>query len=130
MRVIVRVGEERDRQDIGLQFRLPEIAGIAADTRQQAIIYPFCLQPLAVAQDIMRQFVRDRRSNPLWIIGEETATDLHQLTIGLREKAVAQHHLEARAASRDGSDRSEEHTSELQSLMRISYAVFCLKKKK
>src|SRR3546814_7847659 len=38
--------------------------------------------------------------------------------------------------SRSGSlvqstiDRSEEHTSELQSLMRISYAVFCLKKKK
>src|SRR3546814_4688694 len=28
------------------------------------------------------------------------------------------------------SDRSEEHTSELQSLMRISYAVFCLKKKR
>src|SRR3546814_1999635 len=28
------------------------------------------------------------------------------------------------------SKRSEEHTSELQSLMRISYAVFCLKKKK
>src|SRR3546814_5202017 len=31
-------------------------------------------------------------------------------------------------ASIDGSQRSEEHTSELQSLMRISYAVFCLKK--
>src|SRR3546814_5194233 len=30
----------------------------------------------------------------------------------------------------DRSPRSEEHTSELQSLMRISYAVFCLKKKK
>src|SRR3546814_9725663 len=29
-----------------------------------------------------------------------------------------------------GEGRSEEHTSELQSLMRISYAVFCLKKKK
>src|SRR3546814_4301609 len=29
-----------------------------------------------------------------------------------------------------GKERSEEHTSELQSLMRISYAVFCLKKKK
>src|SRR3546814_4586163 len=29
-----------------------------------------------------------------------------------------------------GTRRSEEHTSELQSLMRISYAVFCLKKKK
>src|SRR3546814_752891 len=32
-------------------------------------------------------------------------------------------------SSDEGMDRSEEHTSELQSLMRISYAVFCLKKK-
>src|SRR3546814_7437620 len=32
-------------------------------------------------------------------------------------------------AERAERDRSEEHTSELQSLMRISYAVFCLKKK-
>src|SRR3546814_4117483 len=33
-------------------------------------------------------------------------------------------------SDRPGAGRSEEHTSELQSLMRISYAVFCLKKKK
>src|SRR3546814_4166134 len=33
-------------------------------------------------------------------------------------------------ADADTGQRSEEHTSELQSLMRISYAVFCLKKKK
>src|SRR3546814_2059888 len=33
-------------------------------------------------------------------------------------------------APRSWKSRSEEHTSELQSLMRISYAVFCLKKKK
>src|SRR3546814_8968545 len=32
--------------------------------------------------------------------------------------------------TRETPSRSEEHTSELQSLMRISYAVFCLKKKK
>src|SRR3546814_6075228 len=32
-------------------------------------------------------------------------------------------------ASQRGAHRSEEHTSELQSLMRLSYAVFCLKKK-
>src|SRR3546814_2511612 len=32
-------------------------------------------------------------------------------------------------AERGAGERSEEHTSELQSLMRISYAVFCLKKK-
>src|SRR3546814_6739923 len=37
----------------------------------------------------------------------------------------AHHHVEHR-----DQQRSEEHTSELQSLMRISYAVFCLKKKK
>src|SRR3546814_10091065 len=36
----------------------------------------------------------------------------------------------AMADSAPASHRSEEHTSELQSLMRISYAVFCLKKKK
>src|SRR3546814_6154306 len=35
-----------------------------------------------------------------------------------------------RQGRRGGGQRSEEHTSELQSLMRISYAVFCLKKKK
>src|SRR3546814_2001969 len=35
-----------------------------------------------------------------------------------------------RAGRRNSARRSEEHTSELQSLMRISYAVFCLKKKK
>src|SRR3546814_2532903 len=34
------------------------------------------------------------------------------------------------AGDAGGTGRSEEHTSELQSLMRISYAVFCLKKKK
>src|SRR3546814_3139666 len=36
---------------------------------------------------------------------------------------------ERRENRRQPPDRSEEHTSELQSLMRISYAVFCLKKK-
>src|SRR3546814_4575338 len=40
-------------------------------------------------------------------------------------------HQARRHGTPDRSDaRSEEHTSELQSLMRISYAVFCLKKKK
>src|SRR3546814_8697914 len=37
---------------------------------------------------------------------------------------------DAEARRRADTRRSEEHTSELQSLMRISYAVFCLKKKK
>src|SRR3546814_9199278 len=43
--------------------------------------------------------------------------------------AAATTALQLRTETRE-SARSEEHTSELQSLMRISYAVFCLKKKK
>src|SRR3546814_2321521 len=49
-----------------------------------------------------------------------------------RDEEVAPFLREAAAALlkvAEGDWRSEEHTSELQSLMRISYAVFCLKKK-
>src|SRR3546814_1395712 len=45
-----------------------------------------------------------------------------------QDQAEVEFNLRAHAAS--SAARSEEHTSELQSLMRISYAVFCLKKKK
>src|SRR3546814_3661280 len=48
----------------------------------------------------------------------------HAVVHGIGRK-VHERHIEA-----EGRERSEEHTSELQSLMRISYAVFCLKKKK
>src|SRR3546814_1370229 len=48
-----------------------------------------------------------------------------------RTLVAASEKRRARPASEDElANRSEEHTSELQSLMRISYAVFCLKKKK
>src|SRR3546814_5549270 len=48
------------------------------------------------------------------------------------EPARRHHHILEHHEARRGRQypRSEEHTSELQSLMRISYAVFCLKKKK
>src|SRR3546814_2793725 len=46
----------------------------------------------------------------------QTGADERRLVIGLAQVAE--------------DDRSEEHTSELQSLMRISYAVFCLKNKR
>src|SRR3546814_3596318 len=46
----------------------------------------------------------------------------------VRHQAPALRGADRGAPSKSG--RSEEHTSELQSLMRISYAVFCLKKKK
>src|SRR3546814_6425767 len=44
--------------------------------------------------------------------------------------AVAPPPMSLFAVRRDAAPRSEKHTSELQSLMRISYAVFCLKKTK
>src|SRR3546814_5852765 len=54
------------------------------------------------------------------------------LRSGLGTAQQAQHFRAQRIAAEDQplARRSEEHTSELQSLMRISYAVFCLKKKK
>src|SRR3546814_4791611 len=50
-------------------------------------------------------------------------------SIALRMALVADDRADLVATLRWGFERSEEHTSELQSLMRISYAVFCLKKK-
>src|SRR3546814_5874602 len=57
---------------------------------------------------------------PLGVLVDVVAEVHDDVDVGLGERAV---HLEAGL-------RSEEHTSELQSLMRISYAVFCLQKKK
>src|SRR3546814_3063903 len=51
-----------------------------------------------------------------------TRGGLHRLPVSTRWRKPPGH--------REAGRRSEEHTSELQSLMRISYAVFCLKKKK
>src|SRR3546814_4284786 len=48
---------------------------------------------------------------------------------GIAEFRICNRHAAAAALLWISPFRSEEHTSELQSLMRISYAVFCLKKK-
>src|SRR3546814_5243928 len=57
-------------------------------------------------------------------------SDAHGLRLWRRNGCGASIPLPLRERERDlRACRSEEHTSELQSLMRISYAVFCLKKK-
>src|SRR3546814_6121483 len=56
------------------------------------------------------------------VMGEDQAAEVRHL-----HREAGGFGLHVRPAE---EDRSEEHTSELQSLMRISYAVFCLKKKK
>src|SRR3546814_3130454 len=53
-----------------------------------------------------------------------------QIGVGRRWRHLRRHLAAVEERQRDRPVRSEEHTSELQSLMRISYAVFCLKKKK
>src|SRR3546814_6627824 len=59
---------------------------------------------------------------------DETGFDVGQGEAGSGQ-AGQQHHAGDLVGDREGDEagRSEEHTSELQSLMRISYAVFCLK---
>src|SRR3546814_14182336 len=55
-------------------------------------------------------------------------TEKHPDVVTLRRQ-MASLLAKQEAARKEIAERSEEHTSELQSLMRISYAVFCLKKK-
>src|SRR3546814_1761658 len=71
-----------------------------------------CSSDLRVAR--FAQFLQNDRLLALQFVGVETRR-AHQIG----DQIHAQRQI-----------RSEEHTSELQSLMRISYAVFCLKKKK
>src|SRR3546814_2423909 len=65
----------------------------------------------------------DDRDGVIWYDGKTMPwrdAELHVLSHGLHYGSCVF----------EGERRSEEHTSELQSLMRISYAVFCLKKQK
>src|SRR3546814_2544042 len=61
-------------------------------------------------------------------VGEDELLPRRALHAADRGEAIGDHARRLEHLYRAG--RSEEHTSELQSLMRISYAVFCLKKKK
>src|SRR3546814_9065003 len=64
--------------------------------------------------------------------GHHGVRPAHHLALHLRRPEVAVGEVGVAALPLVGAPgkRSEEHTSELQSLMRISYAIFCLKKKK
>src|SRR3546814_8845854 len=66
---------------------------------------------------------RDIRARLMHFLGVTETCDLGALYLRLKDEGH-----EVKVAISD-PERSEEHTSELQSLMRISYAVFCLKKK-
>src|SRR3546814_10750394 len=90
------------------------------------------LQAGADLRWIREPFLSARRRDPWMVVHGHTpadAVDHGPQRIGIDTGAFASGVLTA--IGLEGEDRSsEEHTSELQSLMRISYAVFCLKKKK
>src|SRR3546814_1478423 len=60
--------------------------------------------------------------------GDRHAASLHRSTAASSQSAISSQRCTGMLRLKKPK-RSEEHTSELQSLMRISYAVFCLKKK-
>src|SRR3546814_6028224 len=91
---------------------------------------------------MIRRPPRSTRTDTLFPYTTLFRSDYLLKPFDLRELAARLHTLLRRVAGRSvnliehgrltydpSSRRSEEHTSELQSLMRISYAVFCLKKK-
>src|SRR3546814_9281750 len=92
-----------------------------------ALVVPAAHAGAAVAADGVDLVDEDDRRGVLLGLVEQVAhaaradADEHLDEVGARDR-VERH-------ARLAGDRSEEHTSELQSLMRISYAVFCLTKK-
>src|SRR3546814_8205867 len=109
--------------------KLPRLRGRDADRPQgapAAVLGPDLLAPQAVEPHEVAEALR------LAVPGI-----LDKAGIGGGKRICFRRHLAAYLVHQDQrarivvhAIRSEEHTSELQSLMRISYAVFCLKKKK
>src|SRR3546814_12462981 len=64
-----------------------------------------------------------------WVYVDVRGTDLHSAVKAMQAAVAKEVKLPPGYSIGWSGQRSEEHTSELQSLMRISYAVFCLKKK-
>src|SRR3546814_2956037 len=84
---------------------------------------PSDLQAISLGQDsFTRQAGKMRRC---LAVGAFIGASLHGLPV-----PAAKHSGDASSENGLANSRSEEHTSELQSLMRISYAVYCLKNKK
>src|SRR3546814_10889252 len=106
---IAKAAERRDRLPAGImtRARAEELGAVGlGPARQTRIIKLGALSDHQPRRLKIHPAFRERMLNPL-ILADQTAEYDALLRIG---------------------DRSEEHTSELQSLMRISYAVFCLKK--
>src|SRR3546814_6377561 len=86
-----------------------------------------------LAQDFIRAYLPEAEYRRFVAVRERCREAVEHGRVGDWDAARAQFAAaEEKAAAGEMGEaaRSEEHTSEIQSLMRISYAVFCLKKKK
>src|SRR3546814_6522046 len=78
---------------------------------------------------MIRRPPRSTRTDPLFPYTTPLPISSFSLAMPLAEAMRLSANYGYTETTRHAVDRSEEHTSELQSLMRISYAVFCWKKK-
>src|SRR3546814_5861784 len=83
----------------------------------------------AGAEDTRRTPVFDVVRGPAWPDGYDGRVVTNQLVQRWEDDPAGVRDQRTELKATYDASRSEEHTSELQSLMRISYAVFCLKKK-
>src|SRR3546814_3814881 len=90
-------------------------------------LYPLAVRDAAVV-DIMRNVRRADEADRADVGMVENRVDHFLVAVDDLQNAFGKAGLQHQFAQ-PHRNRSEEHTSELQSLMRISYAVFCLKKK-
>src|SRR3546814_3359485 len=130
-------------------MRIPLLQGIRIIEVGAVVLGPYAGQLLAdlgaevikvepIEGDIARHahpggalFVNNNRNKRMLAIDLKAPAGKAALARLIATADVLLHNMRVDAAERLGLgfERSEEHTSELQSLMRISYAVFCLKKK-
>src|SRR3546814_8746083 len=92
----------------------PGIAGFALDRQNFTWVIPY-------HEGAIRYF----KEKGKW----SAEAQAHNDKLVERQEVLTKAWAELKAKKQASAERSEEHTSELQSLMRISYAVFCLNKK-
>src|SRR3546814_4669898 len=93
----------------------------AAGRRSRGLLAHFSDEGLRAEEDLMAKLL----PQPQAVLGFDVCQSPRRRRVGIRPVA-GEHRLDRQPVGR-GATRSEEHTSELQSLMRISYAVFCMK---
>src|SRR3546814_5509163 len=124
---IIELDQERGKHQNGGQLGLP--SWMIEENRAWALVPLIHFERLAGAVLLARPLVGRELDwedlDMLRVVGRQVASYISEAQ-GQEALSEAQRFEEF---NRRFAFRSEEHTSELQSLMRISYAVFCLKKK-